>query len=216
MKEAVYDGAGSGAPGERISARRQSCADRIRTRRQDGSRMNTGDILIRKAGPGDAELIASFGAQTFQTAFGDQNTPEDMQAYLALNFSIPRVLSQLNDPRAAFLLGFADERLVGYSMLSSAEVAEGVSGEDPIELVRIYVDSQQIGSGFGSKLLEASIRSAGEKGHDIIWLGVWERNLGAIKFYRRWGFAEVGWKQFQLGNDLQRDLIFQRSTRLAP
>ena len=46
-----------------------------------------------------------------------------------------------------------------------------------------------------------------ERGCDVVWLGVWERNPRAISFYRKVGFAEVGEHVFQLGSDPQRDVV---------
>ena len=45
---------------------------------------------------------------------------------------------------------------------------------------------------------------------DVVWLDVWEKNLRAIEFYRRWGFVEVGTQGFVLGSDVQHDLLMQK------
>jgi ribosomal protein S18 acetylase RimI-like enzyme len=45
----------------------------------------------------------------------------------------------------------------------------------------------------------------------MVWLGVWEKNARAIRFYTAWGFEKVGEQDFRLGNDLQRDWIMQKS-----
>jgi ribosomal protein S18 acetylase RimI-like enzyme len=49
---------------------------------------------------------------------------------------------------------------------------------------------------------------------DVVWLDVWEKNLRAIAFYRRWGFVEVGTQAFVLGSDVQHDLLMHN--RLDP
>ncbi|MDC0707071.1 hypothetical protein POL68_01175 [Stigmatella sp. ncwal1] len=51
------------------------------------------------------------------------------------------------------------------------------------------------------------------RGHDVLWLGVWERNARAQAFYSRWGFTEVGEMRFLLGDDLQRDLVLALALR---
>ena len=51
-------------------------------------------------------------------------------------------------------------------------------------------------------------------GCDVVWLDVWEKNLRAIAFYRKWGFIEVGEQTFQLGDDLQQDLLMARALRI--
>ena len=58
--------------------------------------------------------------------------------------------------------------------------------------------------------MRASLEAARDAGHRTLWLGVWERNVRAIAFYERWGFATVGEHLFRLGSNDQRDLIMAR------
>ena len=51
---------------------------------------------------------------------------------------------------------------------------------------------------------------AREGGFDSLWLGVWDQNRGAIAFYQREGFTQVGEYAFMLGNDRQNDLLLER------
>lgn len=172
--------------------------------------MNSTQFFIREANLEDATQISTFGARTFEEAFGPQNTMEDMQEYLSVNFSEGQIRSQLLDPSATFLLAYKDSRLIGYSMLLDRDAPESVSGKNPVELVRIYVDTSLIGGGYGSKLMEATIKKAYEGGHDVIWLGVWEKNERAIGFYLKLRFSIVGSKEFLLGSDIQQDLVMER------
>ena len=80
----------------------------------------------------------------------------------------------------------------------------------PIEIVRFYARTRWIGRGVGRGLMEAVLREARARGHDRVWLGVWERNERAIAFYKKWGFIKVGSQPFQLGNDIQTDLVMAR------
>jgi ribosomal protein S18 acetylase RimI-like enzyme len=172
-------------------------------------------FLIREANVGDTAQISIFGALTFQQTFGPLNTKQDMKEYLANSFNKARIRSQLLDPLATFLLAYEDKRLVGYSMLLDGDAAETVSGKNPVELVRIYIEKFHIGKGYGSKLMEASIEKASEGNHDVLWLGVWENNESAIDFYIKWGFMKVGSREFLLGNDLQNDFLMERLVNLA-
>ena len=58
--------------------------------------------------------------------------------------------------------------------------------------------------------MKACLYEAEKRSCDTIWLGVWEHNPRARAFYRKWGFVEVGTQLFQLGDDLQNDLLMQR------
>ena len=50
---------------------------------------------------------------------------------------------------------------------------------------------------------------AREKNKDYVWLGVWEENPRAINFYKKNGFVAFDKHLFQLGNDLQTDIMMK-------
>lgn len=89
-----------------------------------------------------------------------------------------------------------------------------VTGTKPVELVRIYIEEEFIGKGYGPALMKSCLEEAKSNGHRMIWLGVWEKNLRAIRFYEKWGFTIVGTKEFILGRDLQNDHIMARPIEL--
>ena len=62
--------------------------------------------------------------------------------------------------------------------------------------------------------MEHVVARAEANASTVLWLGVWERNLKALAFYRKWGFDIVGEQIFQLGDDPQRDLVMRRNVQL--
>jgi GNAT superfamily N-acetyltransferase len=168
-------------------------------------------LKIRHATEYDAALIAGIGARTFEETFGPDNKPEDMQNYLAKNFALDKIKSELADPGSTFLLAYENEEPIGYAKLEASEAPDSVSGPEPVELVRIYVDQKLIGKGYGSVLMKSCIEQAKHDGYKTMWLGVWEKNEHAIRFYEKWGFTIVGPRVFVLGSDVQNDFIMQRA-----
>ncbi|PWT80028.1 MAG: N-acetyltransferase [Acidobacteria bacterium] len=166
---------------------------------------------IRRAQLEDANLLAELGAETFSETFSKDNTPEDMAAYLASSFNVESLAAELLDPLSIFLIVYVDGETAGYAKIRSGEPPSGVEGHKPIELVRIYVLRKWFGRGVGQALMQRCIDEARELGFQTIWLGVWERNIRAHAFYRKWDFVEVGEHIFQLGSDPQRDILMQRS-----
>ena len=79
-----------------------------------------------------------------------------------------------------------------------------------MEIVRLYARKAWIGKGVGARLMTTCINAAVQAGCDVIWLGVWERNLQAIAFYRRWGFGQVARQVFQLGDEAQQDWVMTK------
>ena len=76
-----------------------------------------------------------------------------------------------------------------------------------IELHRFYLDRAAHGSGLAQRLMQASLAAAARQGAAVVWLGVWERNPRAIRFYERIGFADVGSQTFVVGTDRQTDRV---------
>lgn len=169
------------------------------------------ELSFREATISDANTIARIGAETFKVAFGPDNTPDDMEEYLAANFSLDVIRDLLEEASSTFLLGYESGKVIGYAMLCEGTPPSSVMDSSPIELVRFYVVEELIGLGYGSELMRACLAKAQEMGHATIWLGVWEKNDRAVRFYEKWGFKKVGTKQFILGRDVQRDFIMQRA-----
>src|SRR5882724_5850399 len=165
---------------------------------------------IRRATEADATLLADLGVRTFYETFAADNTPEDMTAYLATSFSREQQAAELADPRTTLLIVQINATAVGYAMLRSGETPKEVSGEKPIELVRFYVSREWHGRGIGEYLMQSCLEEARLRDYQTLWLGVWERNIRARAFYRKWNFRDVGEHVFQLGADLQNDILMQR------
>ena len=60
--------------------------------------------LIRAASAADADMLTEFARGAFHDAFGQLNSPENMEAYMSENFTPQKFLAQLADPRATFLI----------------------------------------------------------------------------------------------------------------
>lgn len=168
------------------------------------------NVTIRRATRDDAQLLAELGARTFQDTFASQNTDENMAAYVASAFNVRQQTAELTDPASTFLLAKVDAVVAGYAMLHSGESAEGIRGAEPIELVRLYASQEWIGHRVGQALMQACLDTARSRGYETIWLGVWERNMRARRFYEKCGFRPVGEHVFQLGSDPQRDILMER------
>jgi ribosomal protein S18 acetylase RimI-like enzyme len=169
------------------------------------------DVTIRRGTLADAALLSELGARTFSETFSADNTPEDLAAYVATSFNVAQQTSELEDPGSTFLIAEVNGHAAGYAKLHDGEPEKGVEGAKPIELVRLYVSRDWLGRGVGEQLMRACIDEALQAGHETIWLGVWERNARAQAFYRKWNFRAVGEHMFQLGSDLQRDILMERS-----
>ena len=166
-------------------------------------------VLLTDASPDDAAWLAPAAARLFRAAFEADNEPADMDAYVAEAFSVVAVRRELGAPGTTTLLAHEDDAFLGYASLVRG-TEDGVEGHDPVELRRLYVATDRIGAGIGGRMLGAALERAAVHGHDVVWLGVWEHNHGARRFYDRHGFVQVGSHPFTLGTDVQTDLVLAR------
>jgi len=109
--------------------------------------------LIRIATSADAEQLGALAARTFRDTFADDNSTDNMDAYVRDSFSLDRVRDELADDANTFLLAFVEGKELpgGYAKLRTGTTDSSVSGRDPIELHRLYVDRSAIGRGVGAR-----------------------------------------------------------------
>lgn len=170
-------------------------------------------LTIRYATIDDNLLLAELGARTFYDTFAADNTPENIARYLAASFSPEKQAVELAEPGSVFMIAEIGETVVGFARLKEGPAPECITGDRLIEIVRIYAYKEWIGRGVGAALMQGCLNEATKRGCDTVWLDVWERNSRAIAFYHKWNFVEVGTQKFQLGDDLQHDLLLQRPSR---
>ncbi|GJH39565.1 hypothetical protein RCZ04_01150 [Capnocytophaga sp. HP1101] len=80
-----------------------------------------------------------------------------------------------------------------------------------MEIERIYVLKSFHGSGVGQELYQKAITVAREQAVQYVWLGVWEQNPRAIRFYEKNGFVPFDKHVFVLGNDPQTDILMKKT-----
>ncbi|HLY69116.1 MAG TPA: GNAT family N-acetyltransferase [Puia sp.] len=167
-------------------------------------------VNIRMAGPDHAELIAEFSHRTFCDAFGPFNTKENMDKFIFHDFSREKLKAQVTEAGNIFLLAYQDNELTGYVRLLESDNPPGLGNRDSMEISRIYVDSKITSKGIGTLLMQKCIDLARERNKKLIWLGVWEHNIKAISFYKRFGFEMFGDHIFMLGDDAQTDILMKK------
>jgi len=174
-----------------------------------------GALAIRRAMAADAEALSAFAATVFRETFAPDNDPMDLQAYLTDAFTPEKQAAEIADGSCVCFIAEVGETLVGYALLRvEARDQRDPSEARPVELQRFYVEQAWHGRGIAPRLMAACVDAARTAGGATIWLGVWERNARAIRFYVKQGFTDVGSQAFQLGADLQTDRVMSRSVAL--
>lgn len=169
-------------------------------------------IIIRRADASDAEILSKIGLQSFDEAFSDhpENHPDDMRIYMDEAFSVSTISADLADEKTIYLLAEHEGEAAGYAKLKLDTREDCISGENPIELCRLYALDKFIGKGIGKSLMLEFFEIAKKENRDTAWLGVWEFNYRAQDFYKKFGFEKCGEHVFQLGSDPQIDWVMQK------
>ena len=179
----------------------------------------TTEFKLRTATAADNVLLAELGAQTFTSAFGADNNPADLAAYLAATFSPAKQAAELADPTSLYLIVEHNRETVGFARLKQgpapAAVVAALGAERPLEIAKFYATEAWRGRGVGAVLMPGCLRAAAAGSHDVLWLTTWDRNVRGLAFYERWGFSVVGTAVFQVGSDPQTDVLMARAVRPA-
>ncbi|RTQ49593.1 GNAT family N-acetyltransferase [Hymenobacter gummosus] len=166
-------------------------------------------LIIRPAGIADAEQLQQIGRQTFQETFAASNSEENMRAYLATGFALDKLMAELQHPGSAFYLAELAGAVVGYLKVNTGAAQTELQAENALEIERIYVLQQYQGQHVGQRLYEQALALARQARADYVWLGVWEENRRAIRFYQKNGFVAFDKHVFCLGTDEQTDLMMK-------
>lgn len=167
------------------------------------------NITIRKITLSDIEQLQEIGRKTFYETFSLNNTEENMKKYLAEGFSNEKLSCELSNENSEFYFALSDNNVIGYLKINSGDTQTELKDENALEIERIYVSKEFHGKKIGQALYEKAIDIARQKKSDYIWLGVWEKNLRALSFYKKNGFVVFGEHIFKLGDDEQLDLMMK-------
>jgi len=155
--------------------------------------------------------LLELAISTFSESYEKMNTPENFRKYVSENFNPEKFLSELKEKDSFIFLMRQNGRAIGYLKLNIGAAQSEKMDDEAMEIERIYVLKNIQGSGFGKRLLKKSCEAAREKNKKYLWLGVWERNESAIKFYESQGFEKFGEHPFMLGWDKQTDILYRIS-----
>ena len=166
-------------------------------------------MYIQKVSLEEIVQLEKISRQTFCETFSSGNTEENMNKYLDEVFSSANLSIELNDKKAEFYFAKLDDKVIGYLKLNFGESQTEIRDDNGLEIERIYVLKEFHGKNVGQLLYNKAIQIAREKNKDYVWLGVWEENPRVINFYKKNGFVAFDKHLFQLGNDLQTDIMMK-------
>ncbi len=155
------------------------------------------------------EELMALAKRTFTEAFEEQNSPENFNLYMRQAFNRTVLLEHLQHDDIRYFFISRGQQTVGYIKINENTAQSEQFDLTSIELERFYVQSEYQGQNIGAEVLKKIVRMAKDKGVAFLWLGVWEKNDKAIRFYERHGFKKFGAHPYFLGNDKQTDYLMK-------
>ena len=165
------------------------------------------NATIRPALLEDVDALIDLAATTFHDTYCGTDDPADIGIHVSRHFTRPAFEEILADTSMTLHVADAAGRLVGYLQTRRSPAPPCVPGVQPIELARLYLRQETQGMGLGAALMRTMFAQARRQGCETIWLVVYSRNDKARDFCRRWGFADVGVKDFQFGDTVYSDPV---------
>lgn len=165
------------------------------------------DIDIRRGTLDDALLLSHVSTNTFLDTFRGTCTDEEIELFVQKHFNVDQTYAELQDANDFYFIAFADEAAAGYIRMKEEESdVPLIKKYKAIELKRIYVLKEYHSKKVGATLMKFALQFAAENKYEAVWLGVWEYNLRAQAFYKKWGFTDTGSSHnFPIGDTPQMD-----------
>jgi ribosomal protein S18 acetylase RimI-like enzyme len=165
-------------------------------------------LVIRVARFSDIDDLSDLAILTYKASFGHTFTQQDLDAHLSTHLTwepFERMLAE-----DVVLVAELDDRLIGYTQFGDAKSLS--VNQDERELRRLYIHPESQNMGYGSALMEAALSHTDMRNARTIYLDVWEHNIGALRFYKRFGFEVVGTRDFKVesGAETSLDLVMLR------
>ncbi|MEH6990824.1 GNAT family N-acetyltransferase [Cytobacillus firmus] len=170
-------------------------------------------INIKKCTLEDLSRLKEISYETFNETFKDQNSPENMEAYLEKAFNAQQLEKELSQPSSQFYFVEFEGETAGYLKVNIDEAQTEEMGDEALEIERIYIRSPFQKQGLGKYLFHKALELAMELNKKKIWLGVWEKNEKAIAFYNKIGFVQTGAHSFYMGAEEQTDFIMSKTLK---
>lgn len=168
------------------------------------------EIKIRRVTIKDAEVLSELAIKTFFDTFAGTCTEKDMDDFLYEYYNLEQVSKELNDKNDYFYFAEIDGIAVGYIRFKEDYFNyEKMKQWKALELKRLYILKEFHGKGVAQALMNFYFNYAFENKYELAWLGVWEFNFRAQKFYQKNGFENTGDKHpFPIGSTPQTDLWY--------
>ncbi|MFT6986578.1 MAG: ribosomal protein S18 acetylase RimI-like enzyme [Psychromonas sp.] len=168
-------------------------------------------VNIKLCSQEQLDLLREVSIETYRDTFIDSNSEALMQQYLSDALSREKLQVEFNEADSRFYFIYCEEQVAGFLKVNESGAQTDIGDLNSLEIERFYIRKAFLRRGLGKQLMDFASELANQAGKEYLWLGVWERNFPALHFYKQMGFEQIGSHPFDMGGDIQTDLVFKKS-----
>lgn len=166
-------------------------------------------MQLRTATLADVPALVTFSRNAFTDAFGHLYPAEDLAAFLDEYRAADRMAGLIAADDKAVTVALDGRAIVGYS---TVDFGTGFASRPHPQPLRPSVLGQLYcvpGNGTGTMLLTRAVAEARARGCDAMQLSVYSENVGAQRFYARFGFRHVADIDFWVGRQRDDEFLYE-------
>ncbi len=166
-------------------------------------------FYIRKAQASDLSALLDVARKSFLQAFTANNKLKNVLAYLDFAFTESQFSKEMAVEASSLYIAILNENIIGYTKFNVTPAQTDIHDPNSLEIARLYVLEDFLGLGLGKLFLDQAITFGRKHQKKYIWLGVWEHNPRAIRFYQKHGFVKFDTHPFPFGDEIQTDWLMR-------
>ncbi|WP_019614959.1 GNAT family N-acetyltransferase [Psychromonas ossibalaenae] len=155
-------------------------------------------------------LLRDISIETYRDTFSESNSEELMIRYFSEALNKEKLLLEFNNPDSYFYFIFFQDQAAGFLKVNETGAQTDIHDGKSLEIERFYIRKQFLRNGLGRELMDFVCTLARQAEKEYVWLGVWEGNFPALHFYKSMGFQQIGSHPFDMGGDIQTDLVLKK------
>jgi ribosomal protein S18 acetylase RimI-like enzyme len=138
-----------------------------------------------------ADQLARLQTETFQQAYGNVHSLEDISAYCLTNYTLQAARCELSSELTVCCVGSVELEPSGYYIVKHQDSPIPFDSKSS-ELKQIYILASTYGLGLGQALYEHALETVRSANSQWLWLCVSDINYRAQAFYKKLGFRKLG------------------------
>ena len=168
------------------------------------------ETVVRPVEKSELKELLELARNTFTESFASQNTKSNFDQYVSKSFTMQKIEKEFSNSESKFYVVNGDTKPIAYLKVNVGLAQTENKLDQSLEIERIYVSADHQGKRIGQLLLQKAMDLAKEFQLNWVWLGVWDQNVNAIRFYERHGFVKFATHPFKLGDENQTDILMKK------